>query len=267
MKKINSKKLANLNRFEIIKLSNSANTPHLASALSCIDIITVIYNDILKINLSNLKDLKRDHFILSKGHAATALYVTLKTFKFITKKQYDSYAKEDSYLEEHPSPKIRGVEAATGSLGHGLPIGCGISLAKKIKKIKSNVYVLLGDGECNEGSIWEAALFASAKKLNNLICVVDANKLQGIGKTNEILSVTALDKKFKSFGWDTIVIDGHDHSRLKKELSKNNSKKPKMIIANTIKGKGISFMENDNNWHYRIPNKQEVLRAKKELNI
>ncbi len=267
MKKITSKKLAKINRYEIIKLSNKANTPHLASSLSCIDIITVIYNDILNINSNNLNKLSRDHFILSKGHAATALYVTLKTFKFISKKQFNSYAKENSYLEEHPSPKIKGVEAATGSLGHGLPIGCGIALAKKIKKIKSKVYVLLGDGECNEGSVWEAALFGSAKKLNNLICIVDANKLQGIGKTNEILSITALGKKFKSFGWNTIVIDGHNHSILKKELQKNNSKKPKMIIANTIKGKGISFMENDNNWHYRIPSKEEVLKSKIELKL
>ena len=263
------KKLSNNLRFSIIKMSNKAKAPHLASSLSCIDIVATLYHSVLKVNKKNFKSSLRNRFILSKGHAAAALYVALEYKKIITKKDLNSYTKKGSLLEEHPSPKLLGVEAATGSLGHGLSIGCGIALSSKINKQKFMTYVLMSDGECNEGSVWEAALFASAKKLNNLCAFVDYNKWQATGKSTEVLKLGSLTKKFYQFGWNVLEIDGHNHNLIYKacKVAIKEKSKPTIVIANTIKGKGISFMENDNNWHYRIPSDEEVKFAKKELKI
>ena len=263
------KELSNKLRIRIIKMSHEAKAPHLASSLSCIDIVATLYESVLKIKSKYPKWELRDRFILSKGHAATALYVVLQHKKFINEKDLKSYTKKRSLLEEHPSPKLQGVEAATGSLGHGLPIGCGISLSAKIKKKNFMTYVLMSDGECNEGSVWEAALFAPAKKLNNLCVFVDYNKWQATGKSKEVLNLHPLKEKFKNFGWNTLEINGHDHKAIFKAciIAKKQSKKPTMIIANTIKGKGVSFMEDNNNWHYRIPTIDEVIKAKKELKL
>ena len=261
---MNTINLARKIRFEIINMSYRSKAPHLASSLSCTDIVTVLYEKILKINKKNR--LNTDKFILSKGHAATSLYAILSYKKYFNKKELLNYAKKGSLLEEHPNPKINGVEAPTGSLGHGLPIGCGIALAAKIKKYKFRTFVLLGDGECNEGSVWEAAMFASAKRLNNLIAIIDYNKWQGTGKSNEIMSLRPLQAKWKSFGWSVANIDGHNHKTLYKVLRKKYGK-PTVVIANTTKGKGVSFMEDDNNWHYRIPTLNEVKIAKKELKV
>ena len=261
---MNTKNLAKKIRFEIIKMSYRSKAPHLASSLSCADIVTVLYEKILRIN--KRKKLISDKFILSKGHAATCLYAILSHKKYFDKKKLQNYAKKGSLLEEHPNPKINGVEAPTGSLGHGLPIGCGMALGAKIKKYKFRTFVLLGDGECNEGSVWESAMFASAKKLNNLITIIDYNKWQGTGRSNEILNLKPMQEKWKSFGWKTIIIDGHNHNTLQKVLKKKYNK-PTAIIANTTKGKGVSFMEDDNNWHYRIPSFDEVEIAKKELKV
>lgn len=262
---MNNKKLSNKLRLQILKMSNKTGAPHVASALSCLDIVTALYNGILKTYPKNPKNKNRDRFILSKGHAATAQYVNLAHKGFISKKKLNDYTLQNSHLEEHPNPSINGVEAATGSLGHGLPIGCGIALAAKIKKKKYKTVVLLGDGECNEGTIWESALFASSKILNNLYVIVDNNGWQGIGRNKDILNLNPLKKKWESFGWETYVINGHKENQLKKIFEKKNAKRPVAIIAKTIKGKGISFMEDDNNWHYRIPSKNEILLAKKEL--
>ena len=263
------RKLSNNLRFLLIKMSNKTKSPHLASSLSCIDIVATLYHSILKINKKNFRSSLRNRFILSKGHAATALYVALEYKKIITKKELNSYTKQGSFLEEHPSPKMYGVEAATGSLGHGLSIGCGIALSSKITKKKFMTYVLMSDGECNEGSVWEAALFASAKKLNNLCAFVDYNKWQATGRSKDILNLGSLSKKFKQFGWNVIEIDGHNHKLIFKacKVAIDEKHKPTMVIANTVKGKGISFMEDDNNWHYKIPSDEEVNMAKKELNI
>ncbi len=263
------KKLSNNLRFSIIKMSQETKSPHLASSLSCIDIIATLYDSILKINKANINSNFRDRFILSKGHAAAALYVALEYKNIIYKKELQSYTKFGSLLEEHPSPKLSGVEAATGSLGHGLSIGCGIALASKLIKKKFMTYVLMSDGECNEGSVWEAALFASAKKLSNLCAFVDYNKWQATGKSKEILKLGSLANKFDEFGWNVLEIDGHNHYSISNACKKaiKESSKPTIVIANTIKGKGVSFMEDDNNWHYRIPSNEEVKLAKKELNI
>lgn len=266
---MNLRKLSNNLRFSLIMISNKTKTPHLASSLSCIDIVTTLYHSVLKINKKNLKSNERNRFILSKGHAATSLYVALEYKNLITKKELNSYSKQGSLLEEHPSPKVPGVEAATGSLGHGLPIACGIALSSKITKKNFMTYILMSDGECNEGSVWEAALFASAKKLNNLCAFVDYNKWQATGKSKDILNLGSLTKKFKQFGWSIIEIDGHNHDLIFKACQRaiKEKHKPTMVIANTTKGKGVSFMEDDNNWHYKIPSDEEVKMSQKELEI
>ena len=263
--KLNTIKLASQLRYRAVQMSFNSKAAHLASSLSCIDIITILYEKILKINPKK-KDFNSDRFILSKGHAAGALYVTLAHKGFFNKNKLNYYGKRGSLLEEHPNPKLNGIETPTGSLGHGLPIACGMALSAKIRKLNFKTFVLIGDGECNEGTVWEAALFASSKKLNNLIAIVDFNGWQGIGRTKSILNLDPFFEKWKSFGWNVKKVNGHNHTQLLNCLKKKYSK-PTLIIAKTIKGKGISFMEDDNNWHYRIPNKEEVKKAKKELGI
>ena len=254
-------------RLDIIKMSNKAKAPHLASSLSCIDIIITLYEKVLKIFPNNPKNPIRDRFILSKGHAATSLYVTLAHKGFFPKKKLLDYTKKNSFLEEHPNQNIKGVETATGSLGHGLPVGCGMALSGKINKLKYKTVVLLGDGECNEGTIWESAMFASTKNLDNLFVIIDQNGWQGIGKTKDILNVNSFKRKWNSFGWNSYEINGHDYKKIEKVFKLKKNGKPTAIIAKTIKGKGISFMENDNNWHYRIPTIAEVQLSKKELGV
>jgi len=261
------KDIASSLRLDIIKMSNRSKAPHLASSLSCIDIVITLYEKVLNIFPKQPKKLSRDKFILSKGHAATALYVTLAYKGFFPKKNLLNYTKKNSLLEEHPNPSIKGVEMATGSLGHGLPVGCGLALSGKIKKLKYKTVVLLGDGECNEGTIWEAAMFASSKKLENLYIIVDQNGWQGIGKTKDILNMKTLKQRWASFGWNSFEIDGHNYRQIEKVFKLKNNGKPTAIIAKTIKGKGISFMEDNNNWHYRIPTSEEVILAKKELKV
>ena len=262
---MNTIKLASQLRYKAVQMSFHSKAAHLASSLSCIDILAILYEKILKINPKK-NDYKRDRFILSKGHAAGALYATLAHKGFFNKNRLKTYGSKNSLLEEHPNPKLNGVEAPTGSLGHGLPVACGMALSAKILKMNFRAFVLLGDGECNEGTIWESILFASSKKLNNLIAIVDFNGWQGIGRTKSILNLNPFSEKWKSFGWNVKVANGHNHNQLYKNLKKKYLK-PTVIIANTIKGKGVSFMEDDNNWHYRIPNINEVEKAKKELGI
>jgi transketolase len=246
-------------RKKVIELSFKAKTSHLASSLSCVDIVSVIFQNFLK------KKKNGNKFILSKGHAATTLYSVLFFFKTITKKEIESFAKSGSKLEEHPTPSIKGVEAATGSLGHGLCIAVGIALGLKLQGKKSKVFAVLSDGECNEGSVWEAILFSSAQNLNNLVVFIDYNKWQATGKSNEILALKPLKKKFQSFSCNTIEINGHDHKQIYNAIKIKSNNKPIVIIANTIKGKGVSFMEDDNNWHYKYPSKEEFNLAMKEL--
>jgi transketolase len=266
---LNSIQLAAQFRAKAVEMSHAAGAAHLASSLSCIDIVAVLYHSVLKVDPKNPKWEERDRFILSKGHAATALYAALAYKGFLTEADLKTYGKQGSLLEEHPSPKLPGVEAATGSLGHGLPCGCGISLASRIKKQQYRTFVLMSDGECNEGSVWEACMFAAANKLGNLCAFVDFNKWQATGRSKEVLALDPLVDKFKSFGWNVIEIDGHDHQQILNAVSGVSAErdKPTMVVAHTVKGKGISFMEDDNNWHYRIPTVEEVQLAKAELGV
>ena len=275
-KEISSKKIDILSKLSkelrrrIIKTSYSAKIPHIGSCLSCLELLIYIYWEELKIDIKNPIEPDRDRFILSKGHGAPALFQVLAERGFYPLSKLDDFGKAGSVFHEHP-PKpgyIPGVEAATGSLGHGFPMALGMSLSGKIKKKDFKTTALLSDGECNEGSIWEAALLASAKKLNKLTIFIDYNKWQATGRSQEIMSLEPLQEKWSSFGWDTIEIDGHNFEEIENSLKVlEQGKKPSAIIAHTIKGKGISFMEDNNNWHYRIPNEDELQSALKELEI
>ncbi|MCR4431957.1 MAG: transketolase [Tepidanaerobacteraceae bacterium] len=255
-------------RKKLIYMHYKANASHIGSAFSIVDLLTVLYFKILNIDPNNPTDPERDRFILSKGHAASAWYAILAERGFFDKKILEQYGIDNGLLPEHPDRlSVRGIEASTGSLGHGLPIGVGIALAGKIDNKKYRTFVLMSDGECQEGSIWEAAISASRFKLDNLIGIIDANKLQAYEKTDNIQSISSLINKFKDFGWEVIEINGHDLKEIFVTL--NNlplrRNKPTMIIANTIKGKGIKIMENNLEWHYKSPKKEQIEEFIKEI--
>ena len=243
-------------RKSILRVSSSSKTSHVGSALSCVDIIMVLYKYFIK---------KNNIFILSKGHACLAYYCVLEKFGFISSKILKSYGKNNSILMSHVSHKVPGVEFSTGSLGHGLPFATGRALAEKIDKTNNNIYVLISDGELNEGTTWESLLFASFHKLDNLFVIIDYNKIQSLDLTDNILKLEPLNKKFKSFNCNVLNIDGHSIEQIYRSLSKKNKNKPCIIIANTIKGKGVSYMENKIEWHYKYPDKNKLKLAIKEL--
>lgn len=257
-------------RGKVIEMSHAAQAAHLASSLSCADIVTAAYWHVLDIDPAEPKAPLRDRFILSKGHAAAALYAALAMNGFFPVEELGTYCRDGGRLAEHPPANLLpGVEAATGSLGHGLPIGLGMALSGRIKGESFRVFALLSDGENNEGSVWEAAMFAAAQKLENVCVIVDYNKWQATARSNETLMLAPLADKWTAFGWDVREIDGHDVGALADAMQRvpNGSGKPVALIAHTVKGKGVSFMEDDNNWHYRAPTADEVVKARKELGL
>jgi len=261
---------ARLLRAKIVAMCSAAKAAHVGSALSCVDILAAAYFDVLRIDPDNPRDPGRDRFILSKGHAAPALYAALALRGFFPQDTLDGYAQAGCPLEEHPGPLCApGVEAGTGSLGHGLPIGAGMALAARINRLPYRVYVLASDGELNEGSVWEAAMFASGRKLANLTCLVDFNKWQATGRSCQVMGLEPLAAKWESFGWRCLEIDGHDTAAIAAamRLPPDPSGAPLAVVAHTVKGKGVSFMEDDNNWHYRVPSAADVARANKELGL
>jgi transketolase len=248
-----------------IQMTNMGKSSHIGSILSICDILSVLYGKILRINKNNPLYHNRDRFILSKGHAGAGVYAALAVLGFFSKKKLFTHCQNNSSLSGHVSHIGNpGVEFSTGSLGHGLSVGAGIAYFSKIRKKKYNTYVLISDGECNEGAIWEAAMFAGHHKLYNLTVIIDKNNLQSIKSTAETLNLEPLILKWKAFGWKVINIDGHNHRQLEISL-KIKSKLPKCIIANTIKGKGVSFMENSVLWHYKSPDPNEVKKAILEI--
>jgi transketolase len=264
-------KLAREMRARIIENSHKTQTPHLGSCLSCVDILVAAYFHTLRIDPAEPANPDRDRFILSKGHGAAALFPVLAVRGFYPESLLDTYGQDGGLFAEHPpTPShLAGIEAATGSLGHGMPMGLGMALAGRIQKRSFNVIALVSDGECNEGSIWESALLAASQRVERLCVVVDFNKWQATGRSREVLALDPLADKWRAFGWSTVEADGHDMAALVELLSgvPNGSGKPMAIVAHTVKGKGVSFMEDDNNWHYRIPKAEEVAAAKKELGV
>ena len=244
---------------------------HMGSAMSLIEILRVLYDNVANINKKNFKKKTRDRVILSKGHGCLALYAILADKNFINKKELDKASRIDSILGGHPeSSKVKGVEASTGSLGHGMPIGVGLALAAKISKLNYNTFVIVGDGEINEGSVWESAMIAAKHKLDNLKVIIDYNKIQSYGPTKDVLNLEPLKEKWKSFGFDVSEINGHDVKKLKKNFlnfKKFKNKKPSVTICHTIKGKGFNFAEDNPYWHHKNSftnfEKKELLRCLK----
>ena len=232
----------------ILETAFKAKEGHVPSAFSIMDILYVLYGNLPDLGTPRKNHHNRDRFILSKGHGSLALYAILFKMSLIDKLEFDSFCKKFSNLGGHPDClKVPGVEASTGSLGHGFPISVGMALSYKIQKIEKKIYSLVGDGECNEGSIWESAAIAAHHKLNNLICIIDHNH-----STDRALVIDDLSLKFKAFGWDTVSIDGHNHNNILNAIN-YYSDKPSVIIANTIKGKGVPEIENNPEWHHKSP--------------
>lgn len=257
-------------RYCLVAISKENKIPHLASALSCLDILYVLYFEVMKFKLTQPDWLQRDYFLLGKGHAVAALYTVLGFRGFYEKDRVFELGQNGSPFEEHPgvnSPP--GVDNISGSLGHALGLATGKALAAKMSGIPSHFYTLLGDGELGEGTVWEAAMFAAAHDLDNVTVIIDFNKLQGTGRSCDILHLETLEHKWEAFGWQTFRVDGHDIAALKKVLQEDalTPGKPRAIIADTIKGAGISFMEDDNNWHYKIPTHEELETVANELSL
>jgi transketolase len=256
-------------RKRLVTTSANAKIPHLGSCLSCVELLVQLYWQELRIDPLNPEDPDRDRFLLSKGHGAPILFQVLAERGFYPLERLEDFGKPGSVFHEHP-PKpgyIPGIEAATGSLGHGLPMALGMALAARIHKRPTRCYALLSDGECNEGSIWEAAMLAAAQKVHTLTAIIDFNKWQATGRSQEVMALDPLADKWEAFGWHAQEIDGHDFNAIDQALesARTVTTHPSVIVAHTIKGKGVSFMEDDNNWHYRTPNTDELAAALAEL--
>ena len=256
-------------RQRTIETSARARIPHLGSCLSCVELLTALYWQELRIDPQEPEAPHRDRFVLSKGHGAPVLFQVLAERGFFGIERLAEFGQPGSVFHEHP-PKpgyIPGVEAATGSLGHGLPMALGMSIAQRIQRRDSRCYALLSDGECNEGSIWEAAMLAAGQQVDQLTAIVDYNKWQATGRSQEVMALEPLGAKWEAFGWHAQEIDGHNLEAIGHALAaaRAETNKPSVIVAHTIKGKGVSFMEDDNNWHYRTPNPEELAAALAEL--
>jgi len=256
-------------RIDLLKMIKEAGTGHTGSSLSNTDILTALYYGVLKIDPANPEWEERDRYIQSKGHAVESLWVTLANKGFFPKEELKTFSKFDSRLIGHPNNKVPGVEMNTGSLGHGLSISVGMALAAKLDNKSYRVFTLMGDGELAEGSIWEAAMAAAQYKLDNLIGIIDRNHLQITGKTKDVMNIEPLDEKWKSFGWEVVQADGHNLVELVNVLNNTPivTDKPTMVIANTVKGKGVPMAENQAGWHHHVPTDEELEIALNELTM
>ncbi|HVB56305.1 MAG TPA: transketolase [Candidatus Acidoferrales bacterium] len=255
-------------RAKVLRMIHCAKSSHAGSAFSMAELLSVLYGRILRVDAARPDLPERDRFVLSKGHACAALYVTLAECGFFPREWLDDFYLDGSRLAGHVTHKgVPGVEVSTGALGHGLPIACGMALAAKRDKLNYRVFVLLSDGECDEGSTWEAALFAPHHRLDNLIAIVDYNKIQSLGNVKDVLDLEPLPAKWKSFGWSVREVDGHNVGEIEASLASVPFApgRPSCVVAHTIKGKGVSFMEDNLLWHYRAPDEDELARALTEL--
>lgn len=256
-------------RKKIYQIAHFAHGGHMGASFSVADIISVLYFDnVLRYDASRPEWEDRDKFILSKGHACYALYAVLAIAGYFPEEELQHVGQISSKLGGHPKMyDIPGVEASTGALGHGLSFAIGIAYANKMDEKKSHVYVVLGDGECQEGSIWEGALSAPTLKLDNLTVIIDHNKLQAMDDLENIVHMKPFADKWKAFGWNVLEIDGHNYAEIKEALLTRQTGIPTLVIANTVKGKGVSFMENVPIWHYRMPNEEELPILMEELGL
>ncbi len=254
-------------RRTVIRMTARARSAHVGTSLSMIELLVVLYTKYLRIDPKDLEHPDRDRFILSKGHGCAALYAMLAERGFFPEDWLDTFYQNGSELAGHSTHNVPGVEISTGSLGHGLPMAVGMALVGHRDRRPFHVYCMLSDGECDEGSNWEAALFAGHHKLKNLTVIIDNNKIQGIGHTRDVMNLEPLADKWLAFNWDVREIDGHDLQAIDEELAERpaGAERPRCIVANTVKGKGVSFMENTVLWHYRAANDEELNAALAEL--
>jgi transketolase len=252
----------------VIKMAHDGKTPHVGSALSSVDILVALYFSVLRVSPQAPLDPDRDRFVMSKGHGCMALYAVLAEAGFFPASILDEYAVNGGRLAEHPGPGcVPGIELATGSLGHGLSVGAGLALGARMRGIGARSFVLLSDGECQEGTVWEAACFAAVNQLDNLVAVVDYNGLSAMQSTFPALEPLA--DKWRAFGWEVAEVNGHDLDQLTEGLHYVPVRRhaPTAIIAHTLKGRGVSFMENDLEWHYRPPSDEDLRMARRELGL
>ena len=260
--------ITNVIRKDIVSMICKSKSGHPGGSLSAVEILTALYFDQMNIDPTNPKMEDRDRFVLSKGHAAPALYATLAQRGYFAKDELNNLRQLGSMLQGHPDmKKVPGVEMSTGSLGQGFSVACGMAMAAKLDNAPWNVYALLGDGEVQEGIIWEAAMSAAHYKLDNMIAFLDYNGLQIDGEVESVMNINPIEDKFKTFGWNVITIDGHDFDQIfaALDMAKDTVDKPTMIIAKTIKGKGVSFMENQASWHGSAPSEEQLQQALSEL--
>lgn len=254
-------------RREAVQMVAQANASHLGGALSMADLVAVLYSDVLLIRPKDPRWADRDRLLLSKGHSCTTLYAALALRGFFDREELETFGRDGSRLMAHISHKVPGVEFSTGSLGHGLPFGCGKALAAKRRGATWRTFVVLSDGELDEGSNWEAILFAPHHRLDNLVAIVDYNKIQSLGAVSDVLSLDPLADKFRSFGWAVREVDGHDHRLIREALNSVpwQPGRPSALIAHTVKGKGVDFMEGNLQWHYSSPKGEQVESALRQL--
>tara|TARA_B100001964_G_scaffold120110_1_gene133491 strand:- start:655 stop:1500 length:846 start_codon:yes stop_codon:yes gene_type:complete len=267
MKKILILKKAILKNIVDTAYYAGASSAHIGGALSAVDIVSTLFSEFIKINPENIKKIDRDYFILSKGHACLVYYAALVEMGFFSRNELKSFEKTDSFLLGHPVlDKKHGIDFSTGSLGMGLSIGVGLALSLKKRKVNNKIYVLIGDGECNEGSIWESVMSASHFNLDNLNIIIDKNNLQQTGKNSEIMNLGDLKAKLSSFGCETYSVNGHSIKELFEIFSiQNKTNKTKAVVANTTKGKGLSFAENNNKFHHTVLTKSLYDKALEEI--
>jgi len=255
-------------RKDILHMVHGAGAPHIGSSFSVVEILIALYFEILRVDPGNPFDPHRDRFILSKGHACPALYSVLAHRGFLDEKILEGFGRDGGTLEEHPAYDLtKGIELTTGSLGHGLSVGAGMALSSMYDNSPGRVFVLMSDGEVQSGFVWEAAMFAGHHGLAKLTAVIDYNKIQAMGRVEDINDLEPIKKKWESFGWSAREIDGHDYGEIIDALGHVpfETEKPSVIIAHTVKGKGVSFFEDKLLWHYKFPDKEELSRALKEI--
>lgn len=277
MEEVSNRELAEFARqvrIDVAKVLSRTHDSHIGGGYSAIDILTVLYKKVLKMDKDNLEDPNRNVFILSKGHIAASMYVTLAHMGIIPLEDLKKHTADGEnyagHTRKYQTKGVKGIEMSAGSLGHGAGVGAGMAYAKRCQGLEGNVYVLMGDGECNEGSVWEAAMFASKFQLSNLVLIVDRNRLQSYGSDKEVLDMGDMGAKFAAFGFQVMEINGHDYDQIYRALTtgvSRNPASPTVIIANTVKGKGASFMENRLEWHFKSPNAEQLQIILEEQSI